>query len=93
MAEGDEEEKEEEEEEADEEEEVLKCSECEAMYESTPDTRRIVNKLGHFVCPKCLTDRYAEQEGKKKTPKAPAAPPAPPAAPAAPAAPAPKPKK
>ncbi len=85
MAEGEEEEKGEEEE-ATEEEELLTCAECEAVYESTPDTRRIANKLGKFVCPRCLTDRYAEQEGKKKAPKKEAPPAAPPAA-APPAAP------
>jgi len=90
MAEDEEEEatEEEGEEKGEEDEDVLKCSECDALYEESPDTRRITNKLGHFVCPRCLTDRYAEQEGKKKAPKAPIAPPAAPAP--APAAPAPK---
>ena len=76
-----------EEEEKTEDEDVLKCRDCEALYESTADTRRILNKLGYFLCPKCIVDQRAnaEREAKKKVPakKAPAP---------APAAPAPAPK-
>lgn len=65
-----------------EDEDVLMCRDCETLYESTADTRRIKSKLGYFLCPKCLTDQRAnaEREAKKKAPKkapAPAAPPAP----------------
>lgn len=85
-----EEEQEEEEEEKTEDEDVLKCRDCEALYESTADTRRIQNKLGYFLCPKCLTDQRANAErAAKKAPEKPKKAPAP--APAAPAPAAPKP--
>ena len=85
---------EEEEKEEEESEEVYKCTVCEKLYEMNPSTTRIFKKLGEFVCPPCLTDRYAEAHPKAKAPKkgTPPAAPAAPAPPAPPADPAPKPK-
>lgn len=84
MPEEEEKEVEEKEESEDSEEEALQCVECESLYADTPDTRRIVNRLGEFICPRCMLDHEQEARGrkpkdKKAPPEAPAAPPAPPA--------------
>lgn len=55
-------------------EDGVKCVECDTWYDDDKTTRKIIARLGEFVCPLCMAEYMAKKRNEAKPPAPPAAP-------------------